>query len=244
MKPSPIIFVSLGPGNPELMTLGCYHQLQKADVIVCPSTANKEGKFTSKAAEIITAVGIETEKLYKFHVPMQRKREAALAAYKECADEIAAMHKKGLKITVAVEGDISIYASTQTIAEYLEDAGLTVEMTPGIPSFIAAAAAMAHPLVMGTGSLIVTTDIEQIRHNIERGLQHGSSIVCMKIKSYENEIKEYLSAPGSYECFYYEFLGMGDKEFTTSDKSEIMARSFPYFSSMIIYNPYQSEHNR
>lgn len=245
MKLPPIYFVSLGPGDPELMTMGCYHCLQQVDIIYCPSTANTEGVTNSKAAEIMIAAGIPQEKMKLLYVPMQRKREAALTAYEQCAQEIANLAQQGNSIAVAVEGDISIYASTQTIADHLTADGFEVEMVAGIPSFIAAAAALRHPLVMGGGSLLVSSDFDQIKQFLEHGLtEHGSSIVCMKIKSYEQELKAYLAAHSEYECFYYEFLCMGDREFTTTNKQEIIERSFPYFSSMIIYHPYNKDYNR
>ena len=34
----PIYFVSLGPGDAELITLKSLHALQQADIIYCPST--------------------------------------------------------------------------------------------------------------------------------------------------------------------------------------------------------------
>ena len=36
----PISFVSLGPGEPELITVKGLRQLQKADIIYCPATLN------------------------------------------------------------------------------------------------------------------------------------------------------------------------------------------------------------
>ena len=37
----PIHFVSLGPGDPELITLKGLKTLQKADIIYCPATQGK-----------------------------------------------------------------------------------------------------------------------------------------------------------------------------------------------------------
>ena len=39
----PIHFVSLGPGDPELITLKGLKTLQKADIIYCPATQGKDG---------------------------------------------------------------------------------------------------------------------------------------------------------------------------------------------------------
>ena len=57
-----IQFVSLGPGDPELITLKGLRALQKADAIYCPTTVTKlpdgEVRYASRAAEIVKALEI------------------------------------------------------------------------------------------------------------------------------------------------------------------------------------------
>ena len=52
----PIHFVSLGPGDPELITLKGLKTLQKADIIYCPATQGKHG-LISRATDILKAIG-------------------------------------------------------------------------------------------------------------------------------------------------------------------------------------------
>ena len=40
----PVIFVSLGPGEPELITLKGLKALQNADCIFCPETRIRDGR--------------------------------------------------------------------------------------------------------------------------------------------------------------------------------------------------------
>ncbi len=234
-------FVSLGPGNAELMTLACYRELEKADIIFCPCTTGRGKDDSSRAADIIEAVGVSRTKIRLFYVPMMRRREAAVEAYRQCADDIRTECLVGRRVAVAVEGDISIYASTQTIVRFLQSLGIGSELVAGIPSFIAAATALGEPLIMGEGGLLVGCNWEQISAHLERGLTHGSSIVCMKVKNYEADIKAYLCSRPDIQCFYYEFLGMGAEEFTTQDISAISERRFPYFASMILYKPFLTD---
>ena len=49
----PICFVSLGPGDPELITLKGLKKLRQADIIYCPATISKSGQLLSRAARII-----------------------------------------------------------------------------------------------------------------------------------------------------------------------------------------------
>ena len=54
----PICFVSLGPGDPELITLKGLKKLRQAEIIYCPATMNKNGQLLSRAARIIEELGI------------------------------------------------------------------------------------------------------------------------------------------------------------------------------------------
>ena len=44
----PICFVSLGPGDPELITLKGLKKLRQAEIIYCPATMNKNGQLLSR----------------------------------------------------------------------------------------------------------------------------------------------------------------------------------------------------
>ena len=47
---NPVIFVSLGPGEPDLITLKGLKALQNADCIFCPETRTISGQIFSRAA--------------------------------------------------------------------------------------------------------------------------------------------------------------------------------------------------
>ena len=76
-----ITFVSLGPGEPELITLKGLKTLQQADRIFCPATLTVSGKQVSRAAHILRALEIEEEKIHPFVLPMSKDRQKAIEAY-------------------------------------------------------------------------------------------------------------------------------------------------------------------
>ena len=47
MNHYPILFISLGPGDPELITLKGWKALQAADIVFCPET---EGRGATESA--------------------------------------------------------------------------------------------------------------------------------------------------------------------------------------------------
>lgn len=76
----PIHFVSLGPGDPELITLKGLKALQKADIIYCPATRGKLG-IISRATDILKALGVDESSIHPFILPMSKQRADALNAY-------------------------------------------------------------------------------------------------------------------------------------------------------------------
>ena len=66
----PVSFLSLGPGDPELLTLKVVKALREADIVVVPSTTDK-----SRAAEIIRE-WCDEDRMYRYELPMQKDRTA------------------------------------------------------------------------------------------------------------------------------------------------------------------------
>ena len=72
---NPIHFVSLGPGDPELITLKGLRTLRQADLIYCPATLTKQG-HTSRAMEILKDLDLDESRISPFALPMSKQRSA------------------------------------------------------------------------------------------------------------------------------------------------------------------------
>ncbi len=123
---NPITFVSLGPGDPELITLKGLKALQRADSIFCPSTVLSNGKTSSRAMDILLQLGIEQQKISLFDVPMSKNRSLAIESYGNIASAIARQQKSGQHIAVTAEGDAGFYSTVYYISEYLQAENIPV----------------------------------------------------------------------------------------------------------------------
>lgn len=99
MNHYPILFISLGPGDPELITLKGWKALQAADIVFCPETEGRNGERTSRAANIVRRLGVGDDHIRRFLLPMSKRREAALQAYdgvyaeaRALQDELSLIH--------------------------------------------------------------------------------------------------------------------------------------------------------
>lgn len=228
----PICFVSLGPGEPELITVKGLKQLRQADIIYCPATCNKQGATLSRAADIVKALEVDNKAIRLFHLPMSKNRKAAWEAYDNLYNEATAGYLEGKRIVIVAEGDAGFYSSIQYIYDKFIEAGIKVERTAGIPAFIAAGALAGLHIVKQEEQIIVlpgTPTAEELSEKIEAGYV----IVILKLSQCVEAVHTCIRKHPQAQFHYFENVGT-EKEYYTADKTIIAGKEFPYFSLMII----------
>ena len=224
---NPIIFLSLGPGDPDLLTVKAVKTLKAADVIMVPATGSR-----SRAADIIRE-WCDKSRLTVYELPMLKDRQAVSAVYDRIYADCVSLYHKGRRVVVAVEGDVSIYASIHYVMDRLQAAGIPTEQSPGIPSFIAAAAEAGLSLVSQQQQLTILpgdADAEML-HQL---LSSNHVVVVMKLSQCQEAVKEFLRRNPQTVCHYFENVDTPEAYHTTLHE-EIISRHIPYFSLCIIY---------
>jgi precorrin-2/cobalt-factor-2 C20-methyltransferase len=223
-----VLFVSLGPGDPELITLKALKALQEADEVFCPAAGSG-----SRSAAILSALGIVPEKIRTFTVPMSEDRSAAVEAYADAAETVVESHRAGRKVAVAAEGDAGFYSSSDYIAEILTEADIPMTHIAGVPAFLACGALAGIPVVRLNETLEVVPGTITVG-SLAAKLAEGKTVVIMKTSRCEVVIKEAMQNLPEAEFHYFENAGVAGREFYSADNDVIIARNFPYFSLMII----------
>lgn len=227
-----VTFVSLGPGEPELITLKALKVLQQADIIYCPSTQTKSGKQTSRSADILHALDIPANAISPFHVPMSKQRNDALEAYDNVRMEAAIKYNEGEKVVIVAEGDSGFYSSIHYIYDKFIEDGISVKRLAGIPAFIAAGALAGLHIVKQEKKLIVLPGTVTCRE-LEEYLGNSMTVVIMKLSQCIAEVQEYIQKNPQHTYHYFENVGT-EKEYYSCNKEELQNKLFPYFSLMII----------
>lgn len=229
----PIYFVSLGPGDPELMTLQALRLLQRSDRIYTPTAVAPSGKRSSKATEIMLSLGIRHEQIVSYDLPMSKQRDGAEAVYRAVADEIIGIRTQGNAecISVVAEGDSGFYSSSAYIGEHLLRSGLEIKQLAGVPAFIACNALIGGQLVQLEEQLRVIPG-EASKQEWAEAWASPHTIVVMKGSLCQEEIKQALVSYPERSWHYLEFVGQ-EREYYTTDREAIRARSFPYFCIII-----------
>lgn len=229
---NPVIFVSLGPGEPELITLKGLKALQYADRIFCPETRTANGRTFSRAADILHALAIPDTSLSRFALPMSKNREQAFAAYDKVYNEACRLYKENKKVCIVAEGDAGFYSSIHYIFEKLQADNIPVQHIAGIPAFIAAGACAGLHIASQEERLTVIPGIITAEE-IEKYIEEKTTIVIMKLSQCTEEVHRCIHLHPEYDYHYFENVGTKNEIYLNAVPL-IDERTFPYFSILII----------
>ena len=144
--------VSVGPGDPENMTLKAVRILEEAPVIAVPQTSSGQTMALDIAEKV---VDFSRKEIVKVRFTMSRDTDV-LRQYREgIADILQEYMDKGRDVAMVNIGDVSIFSTAVYIGEILESRGYETRMVPGVTSFCASAAEANISLVEGDDRLSV-----------------------------------------------------------------------------------------
>ena len=229
-----VYFVSLGAGDPELITLKALRLFERADVIYSPVSLSPNGRRASKSKSIMLSLGIKEEQIVSYDMPVNREREGAEDAYKQVAEDIKARRQANGDLIVAVVaiGDAGFYASSAYIGELLEAENIPTSYLPGVPALIASNALIGGQLVQLDEQLRVIPGLATPSEWAE-AWQSKHTIVIMTGSMAEEEIKRAMKSYPHRHWHYLEYVGYEGKELYLNDVNQIAERKFPYFSLII-----------
>lgn len=139
--------VSVGAGDPELLTVKAVRVLEKCRVIAAPD----DGLALSIAGQ---AVNLSGKEIVRLSFPMTKDRAELEISHEKAAEALTAILEKEDAAFVCL-GDISVYSTFHYISERVRQRGFKVECVAGVTSFCAAAAALGIPLVSGKEPLVI-----------------------------------------------------------------------------------------
>ena len=227
-----IHFISLGPGDPELITRKGERLLREAEIIFYPATQTSEG-LTSRALEILRALEIDNGKTRPFFLPMRKERTAAWQAYDKLCEKVRQAYTADKKVAIVAEGDAGFYASIQYAFDKLRTEGFPVVRVAGIPAFIAAGSLAGLHIASQEERLQVFPGNASFAE-LKQGIETGDSLVIMKLSACRDALREAIQKLSRQARFHYFENVSTMSERYLSDPEKILKQTFPYFSLMII----------
>lgn len=139
MKKGILYGISVGPGDPELMTMKALRILKACPVWAMPRTSGDDTVALDIVRQVVPAEGKEILPLdfvmTRDPAALERQHQRLAALLQEALDA-------GRDTAVVNLGDVSIYSTFSYLAQLLAPRGYEVSWVPGVPSFCAAACAL------------------------------------------------------------------------------------------------------
>jgi len=122
-------FIGAGPGAPDLLTL------RGRDLI-------------ARSPVCLYAGALVPREILAFAPPDARIVDTAELTLDEIVAEFVAAHERDCDVARLHSGDLSIWSAMAEQMRRLDDLGIAYDLTPGVPSFAAAAAALGRELTL------------------------------------------------------------------------------------------------
>lgn len=175
MEKGTLYGVSIGPGEPELITLKAMNIISQCKYIATPHT----GTGDSLALSIVSkAIDLSEKEIMKLEFPMTKDKDILAKSHQEAADAIGEILDSGNDVAMLNLGDVTIYSTFAYTMDKLLEKDYDVEVIPGVTSFCASASELKIGLTTMNEPLhiIPATGID-----IKEALQMPGSKVFMKI---------------------------------------------------------------
>lgn len=222
--------VSVGPGEPGLLTIKAKQILDGCDIIAYPVKTAGEG---SVALNIIKPnVDISKKEVREYVFSMNPDYTVREQGWKLAFDDICEALDAGKNVAMITLGDLSIFSTYKRIDAMIKSKGYQTELVPGVPSFCHGAAIAGVPLTMGEESLVVIPFNQSQFEKLENALDNYENVVVMKAYKHVDRIAETVVAKGrEISCItVMSNIGMQDQYIGPVVKG----RQYGYFTTLLI----------
>lgn len=242
MKTGTLYGVSLGPGDPGLITRRAWALLQRPDTAwVYPARSTKTPSY---AFDIVQRAGLVPPADHQSLLfPMTHDGEKLARAWLRAAEAVLPKLLAGQDVLFLVEGDASTYATFGHLARTLRGLheAIAVEVVAGVNAFTAACATQALPLCEQDDTVALLPAAYGVSA-IDRLLHDFDTLVLLKVKPLIGELIDWLEARDllGQACFIERCGAPDERVMATPDALRALRDTqVSYLSLMIVKNPHR-----
>lgn len=234
MKVGTLYGVSIGTGDPELITVKGLRILQRSNVVAFPAGQNNH---QGTAYSIIQSWLRPQQKLLALDFPYIQDEIELQQAWKQAASQVWSYLKQGIDVSFACLGDVSFYSTFTYLAQSLQQIStqVKIETIPGVCSPMAIASTLNIPLTIRQQRLLVLPALYSVAE-LESALGWADVIVLLKVSSVYQQVWQILQQKNLLDTSL-----IVEKATFPEQKIYRHLRTYPqlnlsYFSIMLISN--------
>ncbi len=182
--------ISVGTGDPELITIKGLRLLQKSAVVAFPAgVGNKPGI----AEQIVDPWLLPQQYKLALSFPYVQDEQVLQQAWQQAAEQVWHCLKQGQDVAFACEGDVSFYSTFTYLAQTLSHRHpqAVIQAVPGVCSPMASASVLGIPLTVRSQRLAVLPALYSLGE-LEKVLQWADVVVLMKVSSVYGQVWQML----------------------------------------------------
>ena len=236
MKQGTLYGLSLGPGDPGLITRRAWEILQGEAIWAYPVRRKGEESY---ALGIVQRAGLAVpESALALPFPMTSDAETLARHWLEAAQQVLQALNAGHDVGFLVEGDASTYSTFRHLARAVRELApeVEVETIPGVSSF-AAAAAVADVALAEEDETVAVIPAAYGTTVIDHLLDEFDTLVLMKVKPLLDEVLDLLERREllATSCFI-EKVGAPEQR-VVHDVASLRGEKVNYLSLLLVQNP-------
>ncbi len=182
--------ISVGTGDPELITVKGLRWLQQCPIVAFPAGL---GNRSGIAQRIVNDWLKPQQTTLALNFPYVRDEATLVSAWQQAAQQVWLYLQQGKSVAFACEGDVSFYSTFTYLAQTLQDLHpeAIVKTVPGVCSPMAVASVLQIPLTIRSQRLAVLPALYNI-NELETVLDWAEVIVLLKINSVYQQVWQVL----------------------------------------------------
>lgn len=227
--------ISVGPGDPELLTLKGLRILRSVPIVACPQSRTGQ---PGMAHQIVQEYLDPAQSLLPLDLPFVTDPQVLQPAWRRAAEQLLISLRQGRDVAFVCEGDVGLYSTFTHLARTLRQLHpqIPLQLIPGVCSPLAAAAALGRPLSIGAERIAILpamytpAEIETVR-------AWADVVVLMKVAPVFPQVIQWLQDQGIlHQASLIEWVS-SDRQQIWTDLGQLIDYRPPYFSLMILSGP-------
>ena len=226
--------ISVGTGDPELITVKGLRVLQNSKVVAFPSGINNRQGI----ARGIVECWLKPEQiLLPLEFPYLQDEQKLQQAWKKAADRVWQYLKQGIDVSFACLGDVSFYSTFTYLAQTLQEFYLDVkiETISGVCSIMAIASVLEIPLTVNRQKLVVLPALYSVEE-LKTALDWAEVVVLLKVSSVYEQVWQILQAQNLLNSSSIVEKATFPEQKIYRDLTNLPKLELSYFSILLINN--------
>jgi precorrin-2/cobalt-factor-2 C20-methyltransferase len=232
--------ISVGPGDPELITLKGLRLLQKVPVVAFPAGIQAQPGI---AQQIVAQWLSPNQVQLALTFPYVQDMAVLEVAWQVAAQQVWQYLNRGQDVAFTCEGDVSFYSTFTYLAQTLQQLHpeALIISVPGVCSPMATAAVLGLPLTIRQERLVVLPALYSVGE-LEAVLDWADVVVLMKVSSVYEQVWQVLQRRSLLENSWVVERATLPDMVIYADLGDRPTLKLPYFSLLIVQVSDRSNH--